>query len=316
MRHLLPWLLVLCPLSLWAGEPKETVADFLQKISVTISTGQATGSGTAFSRDGQTFIWTAGHVVDDLRHTREVVDSRTGGKRTVIEFDNPKIVQRLIEGGKTVGRLEMDAEVLHYSDIENGQDLALLRVIKKNFIPFSARFYLEKGTPPIGSTLYHVGSRLGEFGSNSMTSGIMSQHGRLIGKKEYDECDASVFPGSSGGGVYLQDGRYVGMITRGAVGGFSLMVPIRRIKSWAEKEKLLWALDPAVPLPSAAELEKLPLEDSSGPAAGSNRGDRGTAKAIMTQQELNQWLLKDSGQSLLLHFRGRVLPAGAYDPRP
>ena len=43
------------------------------------------------------------------------------------------VVKRLREGGRTVGRLQMDAEVLKYSDADDGHDLALLRVRKLEF---------------------------------------------------------------------------------------------------------------------------------------------------------------------------------------
>ena len=70
-----------------------------------------------------------------------------------------------------------------------------------------------------------------------MTSGIISQVGRIHGKVEFDQTTVTAFPGSSGGGVYLQDGRYVGMIVRGAGEGFNLMVPVRRMVRWAEKHE-------------------------------------------------------------------------------
>ena len=48
-----------------------------------------------------------------------------------------------------------------------------------------------------------------------------------------------------GGGVYLQNGKYVGMIVRGAGEGFNLMVPlVRRMKAWAKKNDIMWAIDP------------------------------------------------------------------------
>ena len=81
---------------------------------------------------------------------------------------------------------------------------------------------------------------LGQTGANSMTDGIMSQHGRLINKKEFDQVTVVAFPGSSGGGVYLENGLYVGMLVRGArTQGFNLIVPIRRIRAWAEKANVL-----------------------------------------------------------------------------
>ena len=68
--------------------------------------------------------------------------------------------------------------------------------------------------------------------------------------------------GSSGGGVYLKsDARYVGMLVRGAGETFNLIVPVRRMVEWAKKNKITWALDPKVKMPSVEELGKMQVED-------------------------------------------------------
>lgn len=263
-------LLLLAGLS--GGDNK--VANHLQQVSVTIHSESSQASGVCFSRDGETFIWTAAHVVDNLRRVRKVVDPRTGTERSIVEFDDPKIVRILIENNRIVGRVEMDAEVIRYSDSNHGEDLALLRVRKRDFIRESVVFYLEDEPPDVGTQLFHVGSLLGQVGANSMTTGIMSQHGRLIERKVYDQTTVTSFPGSSGGGVYLTDGRYIGMIVRGAGEGFNLIVPIRRIRAWAKSAGVEWAMNPKVPMPSPAELAKMPIEDvgrTFTPAADSPR---------------------------------------------
>ena len=110
--------------------------------------------------------------------------------------------------------------------------------------------------------LYHVGSLLGELGSNSLTDGIVSQRGRLINKTIYDQTNATSFPGSSGGGIYeAATGKYVGMLVRGAGEGFSLYVPVRRMRSWARKVKVDWAMDETVKMPGSEPWKNLPIED-------------------------------------------------------
>jgi hypothetical protein len=266
-------------------EPKkeQSVPDYLQDISVTIRAGRSEGSGVAFNRGGITYIWTAGHVVDGLRSTRMVVDPKTGTPRTIVEFKDAKIVKTLRENGRTVGRTEIDAEVIRYSGADHGEDLALLRVRKKGFLNVSARFYLEKDIPNLGTRLLHVGSLLGQQGSNSLTAGIMSQHGRLIGKTVYDQTTVTAFPGSSGGGVYLEDGRYVGMLVRGAGEGFNLIVPARRMRAWAERAGVLWAIDPKEKAPTKEQLGKLPLEDVG--ANFSSKGDKKDTETKKTPSE-------------------------------
>ncbi len=251
----------------------QNVPQYLQDISVTISAssemGRSEGSGIIFSRkdkNGDTinFIWTAAHVIDHLKQTREVV-SADGGRRAVIEFKDPKIVKEIKEGGRTIGKIEMDAEVIKFSNFESGHDLALLRLRKKNFISVSTKFYLDNKIPELGTDLLHVGSLLGSLGANSMTAGIYSQHGRLISsnKHVFDQTTVNAFPGSSGGGVFAKsDARYIGMLVRGAGETFNLIVPVRRMKEWAEKNKISWALDESVALPDEDVISKIAIEDN------------------------------------------------------
>ena len=247
----------------------DNVPQFLQDISVTIKSEggpfSAEGSGVIVTRDvgGEkvNFVWTAGHVVDNLRTVRKIVDPSTGSERQVVEFKDASIVKELNENGRRVGELKMDAKVLCYSNHTSGDDLALLMVRKRNFVDASAKFYLENQIPQIGTNLYHVGSLLGQMGANSMTPGIMSQIGRVLDNNVYDQTTVHAFPGSSGGGVYLTDGQYVGMLVRGAGETFNLIVPVRRMREWAKKNKIEFALDPTVPTPSFEELEKIVVED-------------------------------------------------------
>lgn len=189
------FLVLILALACVTSRADDDVATYLQRISVTISAAGSQGSGVTFLRDGVSYVWTAAHVVDGLRKTREVVDGKTGTKRTIVEFEDARVVRILGEDGRTVGRIEYDAEVIRYSNADTGEDLALLRVRKKGFADDTGKFFLDDRIPPIGTNLFHVGSLLGSQGSNSMTSGILSQHGRLINKKIFDQSTCAAFPG-------------------------------------------------------------------------------------------------------------------------
>jgi len=223
---------------------------------------------------------TAAHVIDNLRTERRVLVN--GAPRTVVEFKDAKIIKVIRQNGRSVGRLELDAEVVKYSDADDGHDLALLRIRKLNFVKDSATFYLDDRLLPLGTELYHVGSLLGQLGSNSMTDGIYSQHGRLIpslNKRVFDQTTVAAFPGSSGGGVYLKsDGRYVGMLVRGAGETFNLIVPVRRMVEWAKGNDLMWALDRNVPMPTREALDKMSVEDV-GVQFSDKLREAGTTKA-------------------------------------
>jgi S1-C subfamily serine protease len=252
----------------------EDVSAYLQSISVTVTAKGGAGSGVVFTRDvkdgGETkkvnFVWTAAHVLEGLKSVRTFIDS-DGSVKKFVEFQDAEIKKKIIEGGRTVGQLSLDAKVIKYSDAKTGDDLALLMIRKADFVHESLKFYVDdEGTGlPLGSQLFHVGSLLGEDGSNSMTTGIMSQVGRTVSlsggsKVLFDQTTVTAFPGSSGGGVFTTDGRYIGMLVRGAGETFNLIVPVRRMRAWAESENLLWAMDPKAEAPALAEIEKMAVE--------------------------------------------------------
>jgi hypothetical protein len=261
-----------------AQVPNKELYQHLQDVSVTVKSFAGEGSGVIVTREVElpngkkvkvNFVWTAAHVVDGLRSVRIAI--KDGKPMTVIEFKDAQIVKELVENGRRVGEIKMEAKVIKYSDSENGEDLALLMIRKKGFIDKSATFHSSNESVPIGTELYHVGSLLGQVGSNSMTRGILSQIGRVLdlGTGEgvvFDQTSCPGFPGSSGGGVFLSErnkgheGHYVGMLVRGAGETFNLIVPVRRMRKYAKANGILWALDENVPSPPYDQILKLPIE--------------------------------------------------------
>lgn len=273
MRKLFLIILVLFGNSFTFAE-EQSVSSYLQNISVTIKTEKGSGSGVIFTRNIESdngekkinFVWTAAHVLENIRSVKTVLDSE-GKTLKIPEFKDVQIVKKLIENGTTVGELSMDAVVVKYSDAKDGEDLALLMIKKFDFVSESVRFYSDKNESglSLGTQLYHVGSLLGEDGANSMTTGIVSQVGRMLSlnggsKVLFDQTTVTAFPGSSGGGIFLTNGEYVGMLVRGAGETFNLMVPVRRISKWATSENLLWAVDSNARAPKLEEIVKLPKE--------------------------------------------------------
>jgi len=270
----------------------------LQDVSVTVKAAGGEGSGVIVTREVETspsvkqkvnFVWTAAHVIDSLRSVRVVI--KDGKPQTVVEFKDAQIVQELVENGRRVGEIKMEAKVIKYSDSENGEDLALLMVRKKGFVDKSATFYNAAGKPvAIGTELYHVGSLLGQTGSNSMTRGICSQVGRVLDLGNgsgvvFDQTTVTAFPGSSGGGVFLSErsgddaGQYMGMLVRGAGETFNLIVPVRRMRSYAKEEGILWAIDSDCPVPTLKEISSMPTEGPKSKGSGS-AGTKATRDAV------------------------------------
>jgi len=259
------------------AETKQSVPEYLQRISVTVKAGRNQGSGTVVTRidpnsqERLTFVWTAAHVVDGLRNVRKVVNA-DGSTRILIEFKDPRIVAERYQDGRRVGEQILDCKVIKYSDADYGEDLALLMIRLRNSYDTNAcaKFPVDPGyIPPIGADLSHCGSLLGQFGSNSYTTGVLSQTGRLLeGKgasnKVFDQVTAVAFPGSSGGGVYLAaDGTYIGMLTQGVqMQGFNFIVPARRMRAWAASAGVEWAININLPMPPLNEIMEIPVEDT------------------------------------------------------
>ena len=240
--------LVFATTSVYAREERaccKSVPEQLQDISVTIKCESGQGSGVVILRGDTNYVLTAGHVVARARYMED----------KKVRFNDVEIVRDVIEEGRRVGTLSFAAKVISYSKADNpGEDLALLEVYKKHAFSSDTRFAPAK-IIPIGTKLFHVGSLLGQFGSNSMTSGLLSSVGRVIGGTVYDQTSCTAFPGSSGGGVFTEDGRYMGMVVRGAGEGFNFIVPVRRIATWAKRVNAPWLLDPV------AEVTKPTLEE-------------------------------------------------------
>jgi S1-C subfamily serine protease len=282
---------------------QERYAQYLQDISVTISSKNSSGSGVLITRDIRlnkdqdkvakvNFVLTAAHVVDNLREVKTVVDPSTGMEKKVIEYGPVFIVKELTEDGRRVGETRMEGRVIKYSDADSRHDLAVIMLHKRNFVDVSTRFYLDDDIPGIGTNLLHVGSLLGQLGSNSMTTGIVSQVGRVVnfGSNSivFDQTTTTAFPGSSGGGVFLsKDARYVGMVVRGAGETFNLIAPIRRIKEFAGQSKLMWLLDEDIDPPTLEEIMNMPIDDVKTKSDSNNRAAQEAAKAPGKPVEVN-----------------------------
>ena len=127
--------------------PTVKTADHLQNVSVTISSegewSAGEGSGVIFTRKDPkgnlvNYVWTAAHVVDNLRSTRNVVIN--GRPKTIVEFKDPMVVKEIRQDGRTVGRLQMDAEVIKYSTRRRGTILPCLEFVNLILLKIQLRF--------------------------------------------------------------------------------------------------------------------------------------------------------------------------------
>jgi hypothetical protein len=260
-------------LALTLSAAERYVPEYLDKISVNVSAGsgynKAEGSGTLFVReiDGKkvTLVWTAGHVIAHTRSVEEIIVSGKPIKKIV--FENPKLLRQLKnKDGKRVGEITVDAKVLRYSAADK-HDLALLLVLSEDGLKVeaSAEFYTKGGAlPRVGARLHHCGSFLGQDASNSYSSGHLSANGRMLFKVDFFQSTTPAYPGSSGGIVADDKGRYLGMLVRGAGSDFNLSVPVSRMWKWAKENGVEWAMNPDLPI-TMKQVNALPIE---GPESG------------------------------------------------
>jgi S1-C subfamily serine protease len=213
----------------------------LQTTSCMVRATGGNGTGVLVTRQvgsaTRTYVWTAAHVVSDNRQPDGT-------------FTTVKIIQEFRTEGKLTGRSEVGARVIRYSSSEGGEDLALLEIDQPDFRPLtvSAKFY-RGAVLAVGTPLVHIGCVRGLY--NSASEGIVSQTDRKFDGKVFDQTTVMGYPGSSGGGVYLRDGRCMGLLVQGVGPGLNFVVPIRRMETWAKAQNLEWAIDPNAVMPSS-----------------------------------------------------------------
>ena len=157
------------------------------------------GSGFIISSDG--YIFTNNHVVEQ---TDKILVKVSDGKEYV---------------AKIIGT---DAKT----------DIALIKIKPSNSLPVAEIGDSDKVR--VGEWVIAIGNPFGL--EQTVTSGIISAKGRVIGAGPYDnyiQTDASINPGNSGGPLYSMDGKVIGIntaiVAQGQGIGFA--IPINMAKS-------------------------------------------------------------------------------------
>ncbi|MBM4272356.1 MAG: DegQ family serine endoprotease [Deltaproteobacteria bacterium] len=160
---------------------------------------QSLGSGFIISSDG--YIFTNNHVVEKAN----------------------KITVKLSTGK------EYEAEV---KGKDANTDIALIKITPANSLPVAALG--NSDTLRVGETVFAIGNPFGL--EHTVTAGIVSAKGRVIGSGPYDnfiQTDASINPGNSGGPLFNMRGEVIGIntaiVAQGQGIGFA--IPINLAKS-------------------------------------------------------------------------------------
>jgi len=159
---------------------------------------QGKGSGFIVSRDG--YIVTNNHVVEGAE----------------------KIVVRLLD------KRQLEAKII---GADAKTDVALLKIEAEN-LPFASLG--DSDRLKVGEWVLAIGNPFGL--DHTVTAGIVSAKGRIIGAGPYDDfiqTDASINPGNSGGPLFNFNGEVVGMNTAiiAQAQGIGFAVPVNVVKS-------------------------------------------------------------------------------------
>jgi serine protease Do len=160
---------------------------------------QTLGTGFIISPDG--YVLTNNHVVNGA----------------------DEVMVKLSDGREIKGEIKGTDEKL---------DLALIKVSDKE--AFHAADLGDSDALNVGEWVMAIGNPFGL--SQTVTAGIVSAKGRVIGNGPYDDfiqTDASINPGNSGGPLFNADGKVIGINTAIVAGGqgIGFAIPINMAKS-------------------------------------------------------------------------------------
>ncbi|MDO9068858.1 MAG: Do family serine endopeptidase [Deltaproteobacteria bacterium] len=161
---------------------------------------QSLGTGFIISADG--YILTNNHVVNGA----------------------DEVMVKLADGREIKGEIK---------GVDEKVDLALIKITEKGKLPFAELG--DSDALEVGEWVMAIGNPFGL--SHTVTAGIVSAKGRVIGSGPYDDyiqTDASINPGNSGGPLFSSQGKVIGIntaIIAGGGGGIGFAIPISMAKT-------------------------------------------------------------------------------------
>jgi serine protease Do len=164
---------------------------------------QSLGTGFIISTDG--YILTNNHVVNGA----------------------DEVMVKLADGREVKGEIK---------GLDDKLDLALIKISDKE--PLQAAVLGDSEALEVGEWVMAIGNPFGL--AQTVTAGIVSAKGRVIGSGPYDDfiqTDASINPGNSGGPLFSADGKVIGINTAIIAGGqgIGFAIPINIAKGIYEQ---------------------------------------------------------------------------------
>lgn len=233
-------LLMLIPTAGWADNLDTQV----KSVSVSVVTSGGSGSGTMFVQGDKTYVLTAGHVVEKLRHVNKV-NKDTGNETKeveVISWDEAKVIQTLYQDDKEVENTVLLAKVVVYSPVEDegGKDIAVLELLKKNHLKTGATLLPLPKHLTVGQDVIHIGSLYGSITGAYIRGNVARLDYRAL-HSSFNVINVDSKPGSSGGGIFIKDGDnyyLVGTVVRGDGSGVALTKPLAVIREVLKENNL------------------------------------------------------------------------------
>ncbi len=166
---------------------------------------QGMGTGFIISADG--YILTNNHVVN-------------GADEIMVKLSDGREIRAELKG------------------TDDKLDVALLKIIDKSPLPFAELG--DSDRVEVGEWVMAIGNPFGL--AHTVTAGIVSAKGRVIGSGPYDDyiqTDASINPGNSGGPLFNGSGKVIGINTAIIANGqgIGFAIPINMAKSVADQLK-------------------------------------------------------------------------------
>lgn len=172
--------------------PEKSAIETIREASVRVSYGRGGGSGVVLREDG--LIITAGHVCKDKT------------EMTVIDWRDTEVAAVVLWVGRAEDLCLLDA---------GGDDWTAVDI--------------QATEPAFGDALIHVGEMMGF--RQMISHGVMGVHVEVRNQDRF-QFTGTAGPGSSGGGVFTEDGRLVGLIVSGksiALGPYRIPVGVGNV---------------------------------------------------------------------------------------
>ena len=202
-----------------------------------VLTKHAAGSCVLFTRidskgNVRHFAWTCAHVILVVDETTELTPQDALNLIVTVNINGSRYPARVIAIG---------------SDATGGTDVALLEL--PNCTATTGSVVFDGSRPEVGSPVFNYGAAWGRFSPPSYFVGCISAASVRLEGSTFDQMECPAAPGSSGSGIFNQNGKCEGLMVALMSSSVSLEVPSRCLIQWARKNHLEWAVDPSFPFP-------------------------------------------------------------------